>query len=118
MPCQITLSKAFLDDFEQSTHTTMMNLSAMSVVEMKKLAPFARPSQYPHGYPGRPGSLVSSINRRGGGLNRQIYSTVPYAVVRNFENNLNPQTRFYVERAIDNVMRGKQSQWWQAEGWG
>ncbi len=113
MPTQITLSKEFLDGFEQSTHTTMMNLTMQMVVEMKKLAPFARPSQYPGGYHGTPGTLVKSIDRRGGGLNRQIYSTVPYAVIRNYINNLNPQTKQYVERAIKNVMQGKSSQWWQ-----
>jgi hypothetical protein len=92
----------------------MMNMTMQTVVEMKKLAPFAKPSQYPRGYPTTPGRLVQSINRRGSGLKREIYSTVPYAVRRNYENDLNPETKHYVERAIDNVMRGKSSQWWQA----
>lgn len=117
MPTQIFLSKEFLSGFEQSTETVMANLSMMTTVEMKKLAPYANPAQYPGGYPGSPGSLMQSINRRGGGLNREIYSTVAYAVIRNFVNNLNPQTKHYVERAINNVMRGQSSQWQRAEGW-
>ena len=47
MPVTITLSKEFLDDYEQSMDTAIMNLTDMTVVEMKKLAPYARPSQYP-----------------------------------------------------------------------
>jgi hypothetical protein len=62
MPCTITLSQDFLDNFQQSEATAMMNLAAMSIIEMKKLAPFAKPSQYPGGYPGTPGTLVKSYN--------------------------------------------------------
>lgn len=114
MPTTISLSKEFIDSFEQSTHTTMMNVSERMVVEMKKLAPFARPSQYKGKYRGTPGALMRSIARRGSGFNREIYATVPYAKRRNFENFLNPQTKGYVERAVNNVMRDKSSQWWQA----
>jgi len=117
MPTTITLSQDFLDDFEQSTETAMMNLALNSMVEMKKLAPFAKPSQYPRGYWDRrnekPGDLVKSLSRKGSGLHTSIESSVPYAVRRNYENKLNPQTRKYIERGIDNVLRGKQSQWWQ-----
>lgn len=27
---------------------------------------------------------------------------------------LNPQTKKYIQRSINNVLRGKRSQWWQA----
>ena len=114
MPVTITLSKEFLDDYEQSMDTAIMNLTDMTVVEMKKLAPYARPSQYPYGYPGTPGTLVKSIRREGEGLQTQIVSDQPYAIRRNYENNLNPQTKHYRERSIENVLRGKQSQWWRA----
>jgi hypothetical protein len=115
MPCTITLSQDFLDNFQQSEATAMMNLAAMSIIEMKKLAPFAKPSQYPGGYPGTPGTLVKSLQRRGQGLNTRITSSVPYAIRRNFENDLNPQTKGYIERSVQNVVENKQSQWWQAQ---
>lgn len=115
MPCTITLSQDFLDNFEQSTETAMMNLADLCTIEMKKLAPFAKPSQYPHGYPGTPGNLVASLRRSGSGMQPSIGSSEPYAVRRNYENELNPQTKHYVERGVDNVLRGKQDQWWQAQ---
>lgn len=115
MPTQISLSQDFLDGFEQSPQTAMMNLADMCSIEMKKHAPFARPSQYPGGYPGTPGTLVKSISRSGSGMKPKIVSSVPYAVLRNYENNLNPQTKHYIERGIKNVLQGQQSRWWQAE---
>lgn len=114
MPCQISLSTGFNDNFQQSEVTSMMNLADMGSIEMKKLAPFAKPSQYPHGYPGTPGNLVKSISRQGMGMDQKIVSSAAYAIVRNYINQLNPQTRRYIERAIANILRGKQSQWWQA----
>jgi hypothetical protein len=114
MSAKIILSKDFLDDFDQSIDTAIMNLTDMATIEMKKNAPFAKPSQYPNGYRGEPGTLVSSISRKGTGRNTQIVSSVPYAIRRNYENQLNPQTLHYRERSIDNILRGKQSQWWQA----
>lgn len=115
MPTRIELSQDFLDDFEQSATTGMQNLAAMCSIEMKKLAPFARPSQYPGGYPGTPGTLVQSISRGGSGKQPTIVSSVAYAVMRNYQNNLNPQTKQYVERGIKNVLQGKQEQWWIAQ---
>lgn len=115
MPTQISLSQDFLDGFEQSAQTAMMNLADLCSIEMKKLAPFAKPSQYPHGYPGTPGTLVKSIARAGTGMKPNIGSSVDYAIVRNYINYLNPQTKEYVERGIKNVLLGKQSQWWQAQ---
>lgn len=114
MPTTITLTNDFLDGYQQSSETAMMNLVDLCVIEDKKLAPFAKPSQYPGGYPGSPGTLVKSISRQGSGMRQQIVSSVPYAIRRNYENNLNPQTRFYIERGIENVLRGQQSRWWQA----
>jgi hypothetical protein len=114
MPTRISLSQDFVDGYEQSVKTAMMNLADLVTVEMKKLAPFARPSQYKYGYRGTPGTLVKSISRQGQGKKPVIVSSVPYAVRRNYENNLNPQTKKYVERSIANVLRGKQSQWWLA----
>lgn len=114
MTTKITLSKEFTDGFDQSASTAMMNLADLVTVEMKKLAPFARPSQYKYGYPGTPGTLVRSISRKGSGKNIQIVSSVPYAIRRNYENNLNPQKKKYIERSIANTLRGRQSQWWQA----
>ncbi len=93
----------------------------MTLVEMKKLAPYAKPSQYSDLYfnsvtgEETGGSLVTSLHRKGSGKNTTIESYMPYAIRRNFENNLNPQTTHYIERSIDNILRGKQSQWWQAE---
>ena len=114
MPTTITLSQNFLDGYEQSTDTAIMNLTDMGVIEMRKLAPYARPSQYKYGYRGSPGTLVKSISRKGQGKNTQIVSSVPYARVRNVINKLNPQTLQYVQRSIANILRGKQSQWWIA----
>ena len=114
MTTKISLSKELTDGFDQSASTAMMNLADMITVEMKKLAPFARPSQYKPRYYGTPGTLVRSISRKGSGKNIQIVSSVPYAIRRNYENNLNPQTKKYIERSITNVLRGRQSQWWQA----
>lgn len=115
MPIQITLEQGFVDGYEQSVVTAMQNLADMCSIEMKKLAPFAKPSQYPYGYPGTPGTLVKSIARGGSGKRPTITSSVPYAVIRNYQNNLNPQTKQYVERGIKNVLQGKQSQWWQTQ---
>lgn len=116
MPAEIILSKDFLDGYEQSTTTAMLNLADLMVIEISRLAPFARPSQYPGGYPGTPGTLTKSIKRGDTGKNPTIISTVPYAIRRNYENELNPQTKKYVERGIENVLRGQQSRWWQADG--
>ena len=115
MPTTITLSKEFLDDYQQSIDTAMQNLATLCVLEMKKLAPFAKPSQYPYGYKGTPGTLVKSLSRKGSGRNQTIISSVPYAVRRNYENFLNPQTLDYIGRGTQNVLRGKTSRWWQAE---
>lgn len=114
MTAKISLSKDFTDGFDQSASTAMMNLADLVTVEMKKLAPFARPSQYKPRYYGTPGTLVRSISRQGRGKTPIIVSSVPYAIRRNYENNLNPQTKKYIERSITNVLRGRQSQWWQA----
>lgn len=121
MTTKITLSKEFTDGFDQSASTAMMNLADMITVEMKKLAPFARPSQYkPRKYKNSAtgamagGSLVKSLKRTGQGKSPTITSNMPYAIRRNYENNLNPQTKKYIERSITNVLRGRQSQWWQA----
>jgi DNA topoisomerase IA len=114
MSVTIVLTKEFLDGFEQSVDTAMENLARITLVEMKKLAPFAQPSQYPGGYRGTPGSLMKSLEVRGKGKDSTIESGVPYARRRNYENNLNPQTKHYVERSIDNISRGSSSQWWQA----
>lgn len=113
MPTEISLSKEFLGDFQQSTETTMANLVDVAVIEVKKLAPFAKPSQYPNGYPGNPGDLVESISRKGQGMNQEIVSSVPYAVRRNYENYLNPQTKRYIERGVDNALNNRRSQWYQ-----
>lgn len=115
MPTTINLSNEFLDGYNQSTDTAIENLADLVNVEMRKLAPFAKPSQYLYGYPGTPGSLVKSLTRKGKGKRTQIVSSVAYAIRRNYENNLNPQTTHYIERGIDNVLRGQQSRWWQAE---
>lgn len=115
MPFQVNLSQDFVDGFEQSTETAMHNLAFLVLVEMKKLAPFARPSQYKHGYSGTPGTLVKSLKRQGKKQNLTIVSTAPYAIRRNYENNLNPQTKQYIERSISNTGRGSTSRWWQAE---
>lgn len=114
MSTQISLSKDFLDGYQQSAQTAMLNLADVIGVEMKKLAPFAKPSQYPYGYRGTPGTLVKSISRQGSGMRQQIVSSVPYAIRRNYENDLNPQTKQYIERGIANVLRGQQSRWWRA----
>ena len=116
MPAQVSLSQEFLDGFQQSAETAMMNLALKCSIEMKKLAPFARSSQYKYGYPGTPGTLVKSISVGGSGMRPNIGSSVDYAVIRNYVNYLNPQTVQYVERGIRNVLLGKQSQWWLAGG--
>lgn len=115
MSTTIILSKDFLDGYNQSVETAIQNLASMILVEMKKLSPYARPSQYPGGYRGRPGTLMRSLVKKGAGRQPYIGSSVGYAIRRNYENNLNPQTKHYVERSIKNVLRGKQSQWWIAE---
>lgn len=123
MPTQISLSNDFLDDFEQSTETAVENLTLMSLVEMKKLSPWANPAQYPDGYYNsvtgwtKGGSLSTSLHKKGSGLQTTIESYMPYAVFRNFVNSLNPQTIHYVERAIANVLRGDTSRWFLAESW-
>lgn len=114
MPTTINLSQDFVDGFEQSAQTAMLNLADTVTIEMKKLAPFARPSQYPYGYRGTPGTLVKSLARKGVGKQPTIESSVPYAIRHNYENNLNPQTKHYVERSIKNVLNGQTSRWWQA----
>lgn len=91
----------------------MMNLTDVCVVEIKKQAPFAKPGQYPNGYPGTPGDLVASISRKGQGMSLEIVSSVAYAVRRNWENDLNPQTKHFIERGINNGINGKQEQWYQ-----
>lgn len=84
-------------------------------MEMKHLAPYANPAQYPNGYPGMPGSLMNSLQRVGEGMDAKVTAGVPYAVRRNFENNLNPQTKHYVERSIENTLRGDAHRWWRAD---
>lgn len=100
---------------EQTTTTAMTNLCDMCVVEMKKLAPFANPAQYPNGYPGVPGTLSRSIKRDGTGFDCEIISDAGYGLLRNEHNNLNPQTKHYIERSTSNVLNGKSSQWWRAD---
>ena len=114
MTVKMTLTKEFLDGYTQTTDTAIMNLTDMVVVEMKKLAPFANPGQYKYGYRGNPGSLVKSLHRIGKGKKTKIVSNKPYAIRRNYENNLNPQTKNYIDRALANILRGKTSQWWRA----
>lgn len=122
MPTRIELSQDFVDDFEQSATDAMQNLASMCSIEMKKLAPYARPSQYkPRKYKNSVtgsetgGSLARSIVRGGSGMRPTIVSAMPYAIMRNYVNKLNPQTKLYIERGIKNVLQGKQEQWWQAQ---
>jgi hypothetical protein len=83
-------------------------------VELKKLAPYANPAQYPNGYPGNPGTLMRSIKRKGKGKSVTIEAGVNYAILRNYHNNLNPQTKDYIGRSVTNTLRGRTSQWWRA----
>lgn len=110
----IRMSRDFKAGFPQSVKTSMTNLADMITIEMKKLAPFANPAQYPNGYSGIPGTLMQSIKRQGQGMDAKIVSSVPYALIRNEYNNLNPQTKHYIERSVDNIAKNKSSQWWRA----
>lgn len=42
-------------------------------------------------------------------------SRVPYAIRRHFENKKNPQTRLYLYRAADSVLRGNMSKYWRGK---
>lgn len=123
MPTTISLNRNFNDGFQQTVETAMENLTSMTLIEMKKLAPWANPAQYPDGYFNsvtgwtRGGSLSASLHMKGSGLNTSIESFMPYAIKRNYENDLNPQTKLYVERSIENILRGDSSRWFLAESW-
>jgi hypothetical protein len=110
----LILSREFQDGFPQSIKTSLTNLGDMMTVEIKKLAPYANPAQYPNGYPGVPGTLMRSIKRVGEGKDVEIVAGVNYAILRNYYNNLNPQTKHYIERSAQNTLNGKVSQWWRA----
>ena len=110
-----------MDGYTQTEETYVENFADGCLIEMKKIAPFAQPSQYDGDYFNsvtgwtKGGSLMLSLHRKGSGMKVSIESYMPYAIRRNYENNLNPQTTHYIERGIDNVMRGQTSRWWQAE---
>ena len=108
------LSNEYQNGYPKSLSTSLENLTNLTVVEMKKLAPFANPAQYPNGYRGMPGDLVRSIDYRGSGNAFEITAGVPYAIRRNFENRLNPNTKYYIGRSLSNVLNGVQSRWWRA----
>lgn len=110
----VRMSREFQNNFRQSRDTSIRNLADMSTIEIKKLAPYANPAQYPNGYTGVPGTLMRSIKRQGSDEKYSIDSDAGYAIIRNRENNLNPQTRNYINRGIINAVRGKSSQWWRA----
>lgn len=101
--------------FPQTVETALTNLADLATVEMKTIAPFANPSQYPNGYPGIPGTLETSLTRQGMGKDSTIIAGVPYAIKRNYENRLNPGTLFYIQRAVENAVNGKASRWWRVD---
>lgn len=115
MSVQVRISKEMQAGFPQSVRTSLTNLADLITVEMKHIAPFANPAQYPNGYPGVPGTLESSLARRGEGKDAEIIAGVRYAIRRNYENNLNPQTLFYIQRACENAQRGEASRWWRVD---
>jgi len=97
-------SSDFKDGFKQSLDTSIRNLADQSMIEMSKLAPWLT------------GALVGSLQvQRLGDASYEIDAHVPYAVRRNFENNLNPQTKNYIENSVDNVAKGAPSRWWKSE---
>lgn len=110
----VKMSPELRSGMQESIITSTRNLADMVVVEMKKLAPYANPAQYPDGYPGNPGTLMRSIKRVGSGNSTTIESDCGYAILRNNHNRLNPQTKNYVERSCTNIANGKTSQWWRA----
>lgn len=116
MSVTISISPEMQKGFPQTVETALTNLADVATVEMKTIAPFANPSQYPNGYPGVPGTLESSLARQGIGPASTITAGVPYAIRRNYENRLNPQTLFYIQRAIENAIAGKASRWWRVDG--
>lgn len=101
-----TFSRDFAKDWGQSYDVSMRNYADHIVVNMRKLAPFAS------------GALVRSIHavkRSGYEFPRyEVVCEVPYGIRRNFENNLHPQTKHYVERSVDLTHSGGSTQWWKS----
>lgn len=98
----VKMSQEFRKALPQSIETSCNNLLDMITIEMKKLAPHDT------------GALMQSIHRTGNGLKGSIVDGVPYGIFRNYNNNLHPNTKLYIERSVNNTIRGKSSQWWKA----
>lgn len=97
-------SPEFKNGFKQSLDTSMRSFGDRAVQEMSKLAPFWT------------GALVESLAVvKVGDAHYQIVAGVPYAMRRNFENNLHPQTLHYIERGVENIMDGTTARWWKSE---
>ena len=101
-----TFSRDFAKDWGDSYDVSMRNYADHIVVNMRKMAPFLT------------GALVRGIHpvRRGGQdvPGYDVVCEVPYGIRRNFENNLHPQTKHYVERSVDLTHAGGSTQWWKS----
>lgn len=115
MAVSVHISREMQRGFPQSVETSLTRLGDIITIEMKNIAPFANPAQYPNGYPGVPGSLMQSLERRGVGLKTTVIAGVPYAVRRNYENQLNPGTLRYIQRSVENSLKGSYSRWWRVD---
>lgn len=93
----------FAEGFPRHVDVLVRNVADHINVEQKKLAPYFT------------GALMKSlqVNKIKDG-EYEIVPGVPYAIRRNFENHLHPQTLHYIERSIDNTARGISSQWWKS----
>lgn len=94
--------------WKQSLDTSLRNFADVAVVDMKKHAPFDRKRKSGQ-------HLIQTIQVvRTGDRAYMIVSTKPYAIRRNFENNLHPQTKHYIENGVSDALKGKNEQWWYA----
>lgn len=100
----IHISREYANGFPQSADTSARNFADVARIEMSKLAPYAT------------GALVRSLaTKKAGNASYNLVAGVPYAIMRNFNNNLHPSTKHYVERGTQAVLDGNPQRWWRAE---
>ena len=101
-----TFSRDFAKNWGRSYDVSMRNYADHIVVNMRKLAPFASGTLV-HG--------IHAVRRSGHDVPRyEVVCEVPYGIRRNFENNLHPQTKHYVERSVSLTHAGGSTQWWKS----
>lgn len=99
----VEFSEHFAEHMDDRIATSMRNFADITRIEMQKRAPFLN------------GGLVHGMTVVvRDPMHIQIVDSVPYAILRNFENNLHPQTKHYVEQGVRLAKSGDKKKWWKS----